>query len=432
MITLLVFAITIVVLVGVHEGGHFLAAKFSGVYVKEFAIGFGPKLVSFTHKETLYSLRVILFGGYVRLAGEAGIEEDEEIPTEALLYNQRPLHRIMIAFAGPAMNLLVTFVVAVIVLWMFGLPMLQVAGVIPEGSANGILEPGDRIMEIDDRHVYSSSQASKIIQSSEGTPINVLVDRQGREMSLSVTPEYDSKEGRYLVGVYFFPITYTTELLEVSVGSTLHTAGMRSGDEVVAVNGSSVDTYVQILSRIDEILPAESLTFTVLREDEHRTIKVTSVGSSISQIFTGARFADLGMDEHRPGVFKGIELGAGRFADYFGLMLHSLNGLLTGRIAASEAISGPIGIAQLLGKGVRQGPSVFLQLFSLLSLSLGLINLVPFPMLDGSRVAFALYEAVSGKPIPLQRQAMIHTIGAGLLILAMILITYQDILGLFR
>ncbi|HHR86100.1 MAG TPA: hypothetical protein ENL23_07130, partial [Candidatus Acetothermia bacterium] len=155
MTTVLIFAGTLLILVGVHEGGHFLAAKLTGVYVHEFAIGFGPKILSFQRRETRYSLRAIPFGGYVRLAGEDRQEENEDIPTDRLLYSKPPWVRILISLAGPAANLLTTLIVILLVLWGFGMPLLQVAGLVEGEPAEQFLQPGDVVLAIDGHRVYN-------------------------------------------------------------------------------------------------------------------------------------------------------------------------------------------------------------------------------------------------------------------------------------
>lgn len=432
MITLLIFIGTILVLVGVHEGGHFLVAKLVGVYVEEFAIGFGPKLLAFSGRETRYSIRAIPFGGYVRMAGEDREETSPEIPAARLLYNKPPLARILISLAGPAANLLITLLVALVALWSFGLPFLQVADTIPGKPAFVVLQPGDRAVAIAGRPVYNTEAVSQIIQESKGEPVEFLVERNGKLERFTITPRFDPLEERYLVGAYFLPITYTNELLSLDPSSPFFRAGLRQSDRIVAVEGETVKTAIGIINRLNELLPTDSLTVTVLRGGEEIQLLVSTIELDLNEIFTGITFADLGIDTRRPGLLAGLTLGAGQFSEDFRLMVQTLRGILTGRIAASEAVTGPIGIARLLGEGLQLGPSIFLRLFSFLSLSLGLFNLIPFPALDGSRVAFALYELLRGKPIPPQREGMIHAIGFLLLIALMLLITYQDILRLFR
>ncbi len=432
MISFLLFVGTILVLVGVHEGGHFLAAKVSGVYVEEFAIGFGPKLFSLRKGETRYSIRAIPFGGYVRMAGEDAREASPDIPTDRLLYSKPPLVRIVISLAGPAMNLLTTFLVAVFALWGFGIPVLQVADTIPGKPAAAVLQPGDRILEIDGHPVHDIDAVSRLIQAASGAPVDFLIERDGKQEHVEITPAFDEKEGRYLVGAYFLPVAYTNEIKSLDPSSRFYLAGLRPGDKIVAIDGVEVRTGVGIVNRLSELLPRDSITLTVVRDGERLKFKFNIDGMTLDQLFVGVKLGDFGTEMLRPGFASGIVLGAGQFADDLRMMGDLFRGMLTGRISPTKSLAGPIGIARLLGEGMHQGGSVFLWIFSYLSLSLGILNLIPFPALDGSRAAFALYELVTKRPIPPEREGMIHFIGFLILLGLMLLVTYQDILRLFR
>jgi regulator of sigma E protease len=432
MITFLVFLGTILVLVGTHEGGHFLASKLAGVYVKEFALGFGPKLLSFKKGETVYSIRAIPFGGYVRLAGEDGSEAPAGVPADRLLYNRPPLARFLTSLAGPAANLLMTLVVALVALWSIGTPILQVAELVPGGPASTSLRPGDRVLSISGRTVSNGEDVSRLIQAAAGGPVEFRIRREREVETVTIVPAFDDAEARYLVGAYFLPITFTNEIRTVAPGSPLSLAGLRAGDRIVAIDGEGTATGVGIVNRLDRLLPLASVSLRVERKGEVFDVAVPAASLTVDRLLAGVSFADLGVESRRPGLLAGLVLGAGQFAADFDLMVQSIQGILTGRIAASEAVSGPIGIAHVLGEGVAQGPSVFLRLFSLLSLSLGLFNLIPFPALDGSRAVFALYELIRRRRIPPEREGMIHAIGFLILIGLMILVTYQDILKLFR
>ncbi len=432
MTTVLIFAGTLIVLVGVHEGGHFLVAKLSGVYVHEFAIGFGPKLVSFRRSETQYSLRAIPFGGYVKLAGEDRQEEEQEVPTDGLLYNKPPLIRILISLAGPAANLLTTFLVILIVLWGFGIPLLQVADVVPGEPAEGVLQPGDVVLDVDGHRVFDIDSLASIVQRAAGSPVTMRIQRDRVIETYTITPQFLPDEDRYVVGAYFLTTTYTNEITSVDPASILARAGLTAGDSIVAVEGMPVTTGMGIVDRLSSILPQDAVSLSVLRQGTRVDLQVVSAGYDVSTFIEGVNFANTGVVMHKPGFSDGITLGAGQFAGYVTMMASGLRDVVTRRIAASKAISGPVGIANLLGEGFKQGPSIFLQLFSYLSLSLGLFNLIPFPALDGSRAAFALYEMVRGKPIPPEREGMIHFIGLIILIGIMLLVTYQDILKLFQ
>ena len=431
MITFLLFVGTILVLVGVHEGGHFLAAKASGVYVEEFAIGFGPKLLSFGRGETRYSIRAIPFGGYVRMAGEEGKDAPPEVPTDRLLYSKPPLIRIAISIAGPAMNLLTTFLVAVFALWGFGVPVLQVADVVPGKPAAAVLQPGDRVLEINGQKVIDVNAVGRVIQEAGGAPVEFVIERGGKRMSVKITPVKDA-DGRYIVGAYFLTIAYTNVIKSLDPSSPLYRAGLRPGDKIVAIDGDEVRTGVGIINRLSELLPRDYLTLTVLRNGEPVNFRFNTAGMTLDQLFVGVELGDLGKETRRPGFGAGIALGAGQFVSELRMMGDLFHGMITGQISPAKSLTGPVGIAKLLGEGAHQGGSVFLWIFSYLSLSLGILNLIPFPALDGSRAAFAFYELVTRRPIPPEREGMIHMIGFLILLGLMLLVTYQDILRLFR
>jgi len=143
-------------------------------------------------------------------------------------------------------------------------------------------------------------------------------------------------------------------------------------------------------------------------------------------------FADLGVTTRHADFANGVVLGGGQFAGYVTALADTFGGIVTGRLSASDTIQGPVGIARTLGEGLRIGPDYFFLLFAFLSVNFGLLNLLPIPGLDGSRIAFALYERIRGRPIPVEREGMIHAIGFIVLIGVMILVTFKDLVNLFR
>lgn len=432
MITLLVFVGTILVLVGVHEGGHFLAAKLAGVYVEEFAIGFGPKLLSFRKGETRYSVRAIPFGGYVRMAGEDREVTSSEIKADRLLYNKPPFTRILISLSGPTANLFTTLLIAVLALWAFGTPIIQVEDVIPGMPASAVLKSEDRVLSIQGHAIYNSETLSRLIQQSGGEPIDILVERNGESKEFTVRPQFDPIEERYVIGAYFWPVIRTNKLALLDPSSPFSLAGLKENDRIVAVDGEATHTAVAIVGRVDELLPTDSITFTVLREGGQLEIFLSTTGFDLNQSLAGIAFANLGITYRRPGFAAGFVLGAGQFSDYVHMIVEWVHAILTGQVTVSETIAGPVGIARLLGEGIKQGPNIFLWLFSYLSLSLGVLNLIPFPALDGSRAAFGLYELVFRRRISPRTEGMIHAIGGLIIIALMLLVTYKDIVKLFQ
>jgi len=426
--TLLIFLGSILVLVGIHEAGHFFAAKAFGVYVIEYAIGMGPKIASLKGKETMYSIRAIPFGGYVRMAGEDRRETGEEIPANRVLYAKPPMVRALISLAGPACNLLLTFIVSIVVVWSLSFPVLQVAELIDGQPAEAVLERGDRVLEIDGSRILLVDDVTEAIQDSGGSPLEFLVSRGGAEQIIDLTPLYVEEEDRFVVGAYFQTVAYTNEVGDVPPASLFEEAGLETGDRIVAVDGAAVDSAIELLVELDG---QGATVLTVSRAGSTFDATFADREALAAELAELAPFADLGVDTKHAGFGRGIVLGAGQFARYVTLLGDVVGGIISGSVRASEALQGPVGVARTLGEGFRMGPAVFLQLLAFLSLNFGLLNLIPFPGLDGSRIAFAVYETARGKPIPVEREGLIHTIGFIILIGVMILITYKDLVSLF-
>jgi len=434
LMTLLVFAATILVLVGLHEAGHFFVAKAFGVYIKEFAIGFGPKLFSIPGKETKYSLRLIPFGGYVRMAGEDRQETDESIPGDRHLYSKPPWARALISLAGPIANLLLAFVVILIVFWSSAFPILQVSGILPASPAEATLQFGDQVLSINGRTILEFADLTNAIQRSNGDSITMTVVRDGEKRDVVVQPAYVPEEDRYVVGAYFLDAAYTTTLESVAEDSLLGSNGLQPGDTLVAIDDVALDgTIGSLIALTEEIDPSfDAIVLSYERAGESATVELPATEQLLLELFSGTSYVHLGIETRSAGLGVSIAKTAGQFVAYIHALADLVRNLISGQAGASEAISGPVGIAQLLGEGIRIGLGYFFQLLAFLSLNFGLLNLVPFPALDGSRVAFALYEWVRGKPIRPEREGIIHAIGFLILIGLMILITYRDIARLFQ
>jgi len=430
--TILVFLGSIIVLVGVHEAGHFLAAKLSGVLVKEFAIGFGPRLLSYQGRETRYSLRLIPFGGYVRMAGEDRRETDEEIRENRILYNKPPYVRAAISLAGPLANLAGAFLVSLVVLWAIGVSMMQVADVVPDSPAAGILQPGDRVRSIGGTPIYDRDDVTEAIQQAGDASTEIVLERAGETVRVSVTPTFREDEARYVIGAYFLTNTYTNEIVELAPDAPLRSAGVHVGDHILAIDGEEVDTALDLLTHYEELDATVGGDLTVQRGDAILDLPLAPTQATAEELLVDVQFGELGVAQMRPGLFAGLRLAAEQFADNVRLLGLWARQLISGEIPAGEAIAGPVGLAQLLGQGARMGAVVFFSLLAFLSINFGLLNLIPFPALDGSRVAFALYEWIRGKPIPPEREGIIHAIGFLILLAVMLLVTYQDIAKLFR
>jgi len=428
--TVLVFLGSLLMLIGIHEAGHFLAAKAFGVYVIEFAFGFGPQLVSHKGKETRYSIRLVPFGGYVRMAGEDRRDEGTDIPEERRLYSKPAMVRAAISLAGPAMNLILSILITIVVMWSYSFPVFQVAALVPDGPSVEILQPGDRILAIDGHDVYLYEHITDAIQASVGDSLDFSVRRENGIELVKVQPEYVEEEERYVVGVYFETVAYTTEIVGLDPVSTLGRGGLRDGDVIVSLNGMPIADPIHLLLALAE--RRGPVTVTAQRGAEQIDAWAADSETLAEELSETVPFADLGVTTRHAGLANGVVLGAGQFAGYVTALADAFGGIVTGRLSVSETIQGPVGIARTLGEGLRIGPEYFFMLLAFLSTNFGLLNLFPIPGLDGSRIAFALYERIRGRPIPVEREGMIHAIGFIVLIAVMILITFKDLVSLFR
>lgn len=433
MISFLVFAASIMVLVGLHEAGHFFMAKAFGVYVKEFAIGFGPKLFAVQGKETRYSLRLIPFGGYVKMAGEDSLEDDETIPHDRVLYSKPPYARALISLAGPSANLLLAFLITLIVVWSMAFPILQVSGVIPNTPAAESLQFADRILAVDGQKAFTLSDITSAIQRSEGAPVAMDILRDATPLTVFIRPEYLADEERFVVGAYFLDAAYTTQLDHVASASLLGTNGLRANDRISAINGQALDgTLGSLLVALEEATVFSTFVISYVRDEVETTIEMPATERIAIDFFSEVSFLHLGVVTRHAGLGEGIVFASGQFVGYIRALAEVIRSVFAGRVDAGEVFQGPVGVAKILGEGIRVSGAYFFTLLAFLSLNFGLINLVPFPALDGSRAVFALYEWVRGKPISPQREGIIHAIGFLILISLMILITYRDIAKLFR
>jgi regulator of sigma E protease len=245
---------------------------------------------------------------------------------------------------------------------------------------------------------------------------------------VDVAPRDTEGEG-FKVGAYFRASAPTTEIVALSVSSPWYAAGLAKGDRILDVQGKRVATGIALLVALDEAISssAAEVSMTAERKGELITVRWLTAGRSAEDLLDGVQLGDLGVDMRRPPLADGLALGMRQFASYAGLLAETVRGLTSGAIAPSEALQGPVGIASLVRQGWSYGLLVFLQLWALLSLNFGFINLIPFPALDGSRVAFALVEWVRGRPIPPQKEGLVHAIGFAILLALLVLITFQDV-----
>ncbi len=419
MTTLLVFVGTILFLVGIHEGGHFLAAKLLGIAVEEFALGFGPPLWTRKRGETRYSLRIFPLGGFVRLAGEA--EATTEVPFARTYYGQPAWKRFVLSLCGPVANVVLAVAVVVGAILGLGLPRPQVAGLVPGKPAAQVLQVGDVILAVGGRSAWATDDVGVAIRAIAPAPVTFRIRRGVEERDVTVVPVFSEEDGRYLVGAYFLPQVYLLQIEALALDAPLAEGGLRPGDRIVSACAQPVGTFHELYEAWKE----GCRTAAVERDG------TIALPGALEELLIGVTYRALPVVYDRPGLAEGVGQAAAELGRAMAGFVSAIRGLLTRSIPAGEAVTGPVGIAAVLSEGVRAGPLVVLLLVALISLNLALFNLIPFPALDGARMAFALYEIVTRRKVSPRVEMAVHALGFALLLGLLILITFRDLLRLF-
>ena len=330
-------------LVIVHEGGHFITAKLSGIKVEQFSVGFGPMLFGVQRAETLYAVRIIPLGGFVKLAGMDG-----SMDAGPQSFNAHPLwQRFIVIVAGSAVNLMVPVFIFFGVYMTAGAAELRTplqVGSVDSGTpaADAGMQSGDVIRSVNGHSIDQFEDLPNALDASKGAPVTVLIDRDGQTLSLVIKPKLDPNTGSYILGFHPAVRTWKPGPFEAA-GRAVHDTGA----------------------------------------------SIAGIVGGIYQLITDK----------------------------------SMGGLLGPR-----GLEGPVGIVKTTARAAQAGVLPVLDVAALLSLSLGLANILPFPALDGGRAAFLVLELIRGRPVDPAREQVVHYIGLALLFVLIGLVTYNDVL----
>jgi regulator of sigma E protease len=441
------FLVAIGILVAVHEFGHYWVAKKLGFKVLRFSIGFGKPLVMRVGKDgdrTEYCLAAIPLGGYVKLLDE---REGEVVPLELhRSFTRRPvMHRIAVLLAGPAMNLLFASILYAI-LAMVGTEIVKpVIGQVrldsPAAAAG--LQRGDQIVRVGDRKVSDTEelQIGLIRQFSADGIIPLRVRRDGSERSLTLRVDEDrralTEPGKLLPGLGFDLATWNAKTLvhDAPLGSAGARAGLRAGDHLLAVDGQPVANSTEFIAVVNGA-PGRDISIEVERDGKRLRIvapvpPVVEQGRTIGRLGItleeGPRSWPPGLVEtHRSGPIEAVIGGVAKTWEMSSLTVQMLWRIVTGQVSAKN-ISGPISIAEFAGISAYLGVTAFLAFLAIISVSLGVLNLMPVPLLDGGQVVYQLVEAVKGTPLSERAQLLGQQVGIALLVVLMSLAFYNDI-----
>ena len=447
MTTVVSFVIVIGILILIHELGHFFVARWTGVGVERFSIGFGPVLLRWRGKETEYALSAIPMGGYVKMMGEENPLEGGAQPDydPAKAFALKPLWvRFLIVFAGPGMNLVLAAVIFAVVLATLGRPVLPAAvGRVSEGTpaAAAGLRVGDVITAIDGRPISYWEDVDRAVAKSQARPLTLRVRRGGAEETVTVTPRVHAavdpifRETREVWDIGAAP-RVIPQITSVAPGSPAEKAALKPGDAIVEIAGQPIDTNDDLLDAIRS-RPGRPLTLTAERDGRRLPVTVTPEpvkerSPNGEEITVGKIQAGLvGKTDlfERYGPVDAIGLGAARTWDMTVLTVKGLWKLVSRQIDSSN-IGGPIQIATEAGRQAKEGMASLALFTAIISVNLAVLNLLPVPMLDGGHLFFFVIEAVLKRPLSLQKREAAQRVGFVLLMLLMVYALYNDLVRL--
>ncbi len=419
-IVVAILALSIIIMI--HEIGHFIAARAVGIKVLEFSIFMGPKLFSFERKGTVYSIRAIPIGGFVAMEGE---EEDVDSATS---YSRMPAWKKIIAVAaGPVAN----FIFALLVLFILFLSSgyaLDTDTVIQEGTIayEAGLRSGDELVSIDGRKVYDPLDMTVLLYTVDGREIVIEYKRDGEKYSTVAVPEQVGGD-RYMIN--FIPEGETTVIGQIDEDSNGYIAGLRPGDKIVSIDGNPVYNRDEIDAAMSQS-NGETVIVGIEKDGEYSLFTFEPVFQSIPEYY------DLGIyySGSKTNVWTALKHSVQFSISTLRAVILSIVWLVTGAFKFKEMM-GPVGIVTTIGATIQQDTfKLFIinlaNMMAFISLNLGLMNLIPFPALDGSKIVIHTIEGIRKKPFPMEKTAWITVAGFVLLMALLLFATFNDIIRL--
>lgn len=426
MTTLLAFAFVLGVLVFVHELGHFMMARWHGVRVLTFSLGFGPKLLKTRRGDTEYCVSAIPLGGYVKMAGEN--PEDERTGAADEFMSKTKWQRFQIFIMGPLMNLGLAVVLLAIVLSQGAqIPLYQdqppvIGGVMPDSAAaKAGLRPGDRVVLVAGEETDTWDKFFMAIGTRADRDVTLTVVRDGREETIVVHPV---AEGRFEIGDIGVMPDVFPKIGGIVAGEPAERAGLKPGDFVTAINGERMFFPGNVAERIGKSANTP-LELTFRRGGIDQTIDITpALRDGVGRI--GISEITLESKTFKPGPLEAVGLSVQRNIESSVLILKTIKGLLVGQTSPKQ-LMGPVGIAQLSGESAQLGWVSLFSLMAMISLNLGLLNLLPIPVLDGGHIFIMGLEAIARRDFSFQVKEKMLLGGFVLLMMLMVTVIYNDL-----
>tara|TARA_B100000678_G_scaffold180642_1_gene150777 strand:- start:4425 stop:5798 length:1374 start_codon:yes stop_codon:yes gene_type:complete len=453
MLNFFIFSISIitliVVVIGVHELGHFLAARKFGVHVIRFKIGFGKTLLSkFDKRGTEYSLGILPLGGYVQMLGEEnplqGKEEEEDSQSVKISYPEVSLGaRAVITAAGPFANFLLAIFIFFFIFIIGTKELAPIVGYVHQASLaeQAGLEVGDRILSVDKQEVTSLSDVNGVLASriGESGTINIkfLKEKTGQEKlgSVNIQDWLSSELDQSIIRSFGIESFSTVEISEVIPGGSAERSGLLKGDRILEVGKTSIHSlthFVEMISR----MPETSTLFLVKRGQDNFALPIT-IGLAVNDLGVKRGLIGVGIKENydelpeiivfsKKGPLEAIFLATEKTYKTVILLFDFIGKMITGSVS-SENIGGPIEIGKIAGLSAKAGLLPFISMIALISINLGLVNLLPIPILDGGQLVLIAAEKLKGSPLSQAFTEYAYRIGLFLVISLMIFAVFNDI-----
>ena len=414
------FLIALGVLVFVHELGHFLVAKWSGIKVERFSLGYPPKMIGFTYGETEYCISWIPFGGYVKVAGMADVGNEETVGEPWEFPSKSIGIRMAVIAAGPIMNFLFALVALIFLFNAYGVDTFDSTRVKPlEGSLAGQvgIEYGDRILTVNGRSVDNVHALFDALDQISDEGADIEFERSGAMQTLYLPAATGDGYGLQ-------PMLPTT-VGEIVPDMPADSLGLQEGDTILAIGENQVLSWTEMSEEIRRY-PGQTVALVWERNGQRMEQQITPAtrvegGASLGQIgikYQTSRYTvDLGQAVLLG--FAGVYNSSWKILDFLGQLFQGDR--------STDELGGPLRIAQIAGQEADKGLEDFISFLAALSVNLAIINLLPIPVLDGGHLTFLTLEAIMRRPLSLRQREVCQQIGLSIMLFIMLFVTFNDL-----
>ena len=467
-VALLVLSVIIVI----HELGHFAVAKFFNIKVETFSVGFGPRLLGFRRGDTDYRISAFLLGGYVKMAGETPADT---ITGEAYEFLSKPKwQRFLVAAAGPAMNVILA-IGLIMGLYLYGTDVPEfligqaVVGIIEPGSPaeKAGMKPGDQIVSVEGKEKPDWQAVQNDFLTSPGRPVQMVIERAGARLDVTVTPERRGRDDAGYVGM--LP-EIRTVVRDVQPNSPAKAAGLKPGDEIIQVDGIDLRNTGKTIQQAIQETTAKTFPITIVRNNNPVPLpQQPSLWDRLRRFFQGSNAVSdvasfppadnnhsvergeeielqvtpmlrdgrkiIGIDVPFPSVH--VKLGMiGAFEKSLeinkenAVLIFQVIGRLIKRQASLRQLDGPVGIVAVSGQAYEAGFATLLTFMAVISLNLGILNILPIPILDGGVILLLVIESLMGRDLSLRMKERIVQASFVFLLMLTVIVLYNDVVKL--